>query len=111
VVYPNFWMDAVSDYMWTMRVTPVSPSKTIIDLMWLVDSKAEEGKDYDVKRLTEFWKITGEQDWQLCENNFKGIESSQYSPGPYAPVEMDVAKFVDWYLGRMQEGVNEAISA
>ena len=24
VVYPNFWMDAVSDYMWTMRFTAVS---------------------------------------------------------------------------------------
>ena len=32
VVYPNFWMDAVSDYMWTMRVTAVSPSITILIL-------------------------------------------------------------------------------
>jgi phenylpropionate dioxygenase-like ring-hydroxylating dioxygenase large terminal subunit len=111
VVYPNFWMDAVSDYMWTMRLTAVSPSKTIIDLAWLVDPKAQEGKDYTVDRLTEFWKITGEQDWQLCENNFKGIESSQYKPGPYAPVEADVAKFIEWYLGRMREGINETISA
>ncbi len=29
VVYPNFWMDAVSDYMWTMRLTAVSPSLTL----------------------------------------------------------------------------------
>ena len=26
VNYPNFWMDAVSDYVWTMRVTPVNAS-------------------------------------------------------------------------------------
>ncbi len=111
VVYPNFWMDAVSDYMWTMRITPVSPSKTIIDLSWLVDGKAVEGKDYQVDRLVEFWKITGEQDWALCENNFKGIESSHYQPGPYAPVEIDVAKFVDWYLDRMRDGIVETVSA
>ncbi|HEY9488516.1 MAG TPA: aromatic ring-hydroxylating dioxygenase subunit alpha, partial [Chryseosolibacter sp.] len=64
VVYPNFWMDAVSDYMWTMRITPVGPSRTILDLSWLVDGNAKEGVDYDVERLTDFWRITGEQDWQ-----------------------------------------------
>jgi phenylpropionate dioxygenase-like ring-hydroxylating dioxygenase large terminal subunit len=103
VVYPNFWMDAVSDYMWTMRLTAVSPSKTIIDLTWLVDGEAVEGVDYTLERLTDFWRITGEQDWTLCENNFKGVESSRYQPGPYAPAEMDVVKFVDWYLGRLRE--------
>jgi glycine betaine catabolism A len=102
VVYPNFWMDAVSDYIWTMRVTPVDPFCTLIDLTWLVDKNAREGQDYTLDRLTEFWKITGEQDWQLCENNFRGIESSRYQPGPYAPVEADVAKFIDWYLKQMR---------
>ena len=111
VVYPNFWMDAVSDYMWTMRLTAVSPSITLIDLSWLVDNAAKEGTDYSVERLTDFWRITGEQDWQLCENNFSGIESSHYRPGPYAPAESDVAKFVDWYLERLREGINETISA
>lgn len=110
VVYPNFWMDAVSDYMWTMRLTAFSPSSTIVDLSWLVDKNAVEGKDYTIERLTEFWKITGEQDWKLCENNFRGIESSAYQPGPYAPVEEDVAKYISWYLSMMKEGLVEAAS-
>ena len=105
VVYPNFWMDSVSDYMWTMRVTPVSPAETIIDLTWIVDSAAIEGVDYTVERLTDFWRVTGEQDWELCENNFRGVESSHYKPGPYAPAEIDVVKFVDWYLQRVREGL------
>jgi len=105
VVYPNFWMDAVSDYMWTMRITPLSPSRIAIDLTWLVDGAAIEGIDYTKERLTDFWRITGEQDWELCENNFRGVESSHYQPGPYAPVEADVAKFVDWYLERLREGI------
>ncbi len=105
VTYPNFWMDAVADYMWTMRVTAVSPSKTIIDLTWIVDEKSEEGKDYSIERLTEFWKITGEQDWALCENNFSGIESSKYKSGPYAPYEDEVVKFVDWTIDRLKQGI------
>jgi Rieske 2Fe-2S family protein len=109
VVYPGFWMDAVADYMWTMKVTALSPSRTAIDLTWLVDAKAREGVDYTIERLTDFWRITGEQDWKLCENNFAGIESSHYHPGPYAPVEADVAQFIEWYLERMQEGIEESI--
>lgn len=105
VVYPNFWMDAVSDYMWTMRLTATSASTTELDLCWLVDANAKEGIDYTIERLTEFWKITGEQDWELCENNFKGIESSHYQPGPYSPAETDVDKYIEWYLRRMQEGL------
>ena len=108
VVYPNFWMDAVSDYMWTMRLTAVSPSLTYIDLAWLVDKNAKEGVDYTIDRLIDFWRITGEQDWELCENNFKGIESSRYSPGPYAPIELDVAKFIDWYIRSMKGEVGSA---
>lgn len=110
VVYPNFWMDAVSDYMWTMRLTPVSASKTIVDLTWLVDGEAVEGKDYSIGRLVEFWRITGEQDWRLCENNFRGVESSRYEPGPYAPPESEVAGFVRWYLDRLREGIAHPVS-
>lgn len=105
VVLPGFWMDAVADYMWFMRVTPQGPDKTVIDLSWLVDGKAVEGVDYTLEKLTEFWKITGEQDWQLCENNFKGVESSRYRPGPYAPDESEVARFIDWYLDRMRQSM------
>lgn len=109
VVYPNFWMDAVSDYMWTMRLTALNAQETRIDLTWLVDKNAVEGQDYDLKRLTDFWRITGEQDWKLCEDNFKGIQSSHYLPGPYAPAEADVADYVAWYLKRMQEGLQKTI--
>jgi Rieske 2Fe-2S family protein len=102
VNYPNFWMDAVSDYVWTMKVTAVDAAKTDIEFCWLVNKNAIEGKDYDLKRLTEFWEITGEQDGQLCENNFRGIETNGYRPGKYAPVEDQVINFVDWCVGEMK---------
>jgi glycine betaine catabolism A len=105
VNYPNFWMDAVSDYVWTMRVTGVSATTTDVQFCWLVDKNAMEGKDYAPKRLTEFWEITGEQDGKLCENNFKGIETNGYRPGIYAPVEDQVINFVDWCVGEMRKGI------
>lgn len=105
VNYPNFWMDAVSDYVWIMKVTAVSPSTTNVEFCWLVDKNAIEGKDYTSKRVTEFWEITGEQDGQLCENNFRGIETHGYKPGPYAPVEDQVINFVNWCVEQLKEGI------
>ena len=105
VNYPNFWMDAVSDYIWTMRVTPVNASTTEVEFCWLVDANAVEGKDYSLERLTEFWEITGDQDGKLCENNFKGIQSNAYSPGPYAPVEDQVVNFVNWCVKQLRDGI------
>lgn len=102
VNYPNFWMDAVSDYVWTMRITPIDASTTDVEFCWLVDKDAVEGKDYDVKHLTAFWEITGEQDGKLCENNFRGIQSNAYKPGPYAPVEDQVVNFVDWCVRQLK---------
>lgn len=103
VNYPNFWMDAVSDYIWTMKVTPVNAATTEVEFCWLVDANAEEGKDYQLNHLTEFWEITGEQDGTLCENNFRGIKSAAYKPGPYAPVEDQVINFVDWCVKQLKE--------
>ena len=111
VNYPNFWMDAVSDYIWTMRVTPLNASTTDVQFCWLVDANAVEGKDYTLQHLTEFWEITGDQDGKLCENNFKGIQSDAYKPGPYAPVEDQVVNFVDWCVKQLRDGIQVAVPA
>lgn len=105
VNYPNFWMDAVSDYVWTMKVTPVDAATTDVEFCWLVDTNAVEGKDFSLEHLTAFWEITGEQDGKLCENNFKGIQSNSYKPGPYAPVEDQVINFVDWCVEQLKKGM------
>jgi Rieske 2Fe-2S family protein len=107
VNYPNFWMDAVSDYVWTMRVTAINAATTAVQFCWLVDANAVEGEDYTLERLTQFWEITGDQDGKLCENNFRGIQSNAYSPGPYAPVEDQVINFVDWCVEQLKLGVQE----
>lgn len=104
VNYPNFWFDAVSDYAWIMRITPIDPAHTQVEFCWLVNQHAQEGKDYNLGHLLKFWEVTGEQDGILCENNFKGICSSSYQPGLYAPVEDQVINFVDWCVSQLRKG-------
>jgi Rieske 2Fe-2S family protein len=94
---PNLLLEVSSDYARLMRLAPVSLHVTRAEMEWLVAEDAVEGRDYEVTRVTEFWRLTAEQDWKLCEDNQAGVNSSRYQPGPYAPVEKGVAHFRDWY--------------
>ncbi len=65
-----------------------------------------EGVDYDPEKVAAVWKATCEQDWELCENNFAGIRSVAYEPGPFSPVtESSVESFVRWYLDQLKDEV------
>lgn len=98
---PNFWLEASADYVWTMRVTPVSAKRTLVDVWWSVRADAIEGRDYEVEPLTAFWRATAEQDWTFCEANQAGINSTRYQSGPYALSEADVVVFIQWYLNQL----------
>ena len=42
-----------------------------------------------------FWQLTSEQDWALCEQAQKGVNSSHYVPGPFSTYkEYNVDAFV-----------------
>jgi len=57
-----------------------------------------EGVDYDLKRLTEVWIATNDEDRKVVEENQLGVNSPAYEPGPYSKIqESGVMQFVDWY--------------
>ena len=98
---PNLLLEISPDYAMTLALFPVSPTTTRARVTWLVRSDAREGVDYEVPRLTEFWRLTSEQDWKLCEDNQAGINSRFCEPGPYSPDERGVEHFVRWYLEQL----------
>ena len=61
---PNFWIHASCDHSVAVRLTPNGLTHTSIRMIWLVDGKAEEGRDYDLDKLLPFWLMTAEQDWE-----------------------------------------------
>jgi Rieske 2Fe-2S family protein len=67
-----------------------------------VAAKAREGIDYDKERVIALWKITTEQDWQLCETNQAGIQSTRYQPGPLSALtESGIQTLCEWYLRQL----------
>jgi Rieske 2Fe-2S family protein len=105
ITLPNAWFHADSDYASSTQLIPLGPALTRARIMWFVDEAARPGVDYDPERVVALWKITCEQDWQLCENNQAGIQSTRYQPGPFSPLtEAGVETFGQWYLRQLSAG-------
>ena len=102
VTYPNLLLETCIDYAIAMRFTPLNTTTTHVTMEWLVHYDAREGRDFAVPRLEEFWRVTAEQDWRLCEENQRGVNTLGYVPGPYAPEERGVEQFVEWYTSQLR---------
>lgn len=98
----NFWCHANSDYAHTVRITPVSPTKTIVRGYWLVDENAVEGRDYDPEAIAAFHHQVMSEDWEICRRQWIGVTSPGFEPGPYSPTkEANVDRYVRWYVNQM----------
>lgn len=104
IMLPTMWAHANLDYAVTTRLAPVSPGVTAVEVCFLVDQDTTD-EQIDLAGLLAVWTATSEQDWALCENNYAGIRSRAYRPGPLSPVvEGSVRHFLEWYLERLPGG-------
>jgi len=98
VAGPFTYMLAYNDHAVFFTFVPRSVDLSDIVCTWLVNGRAQEGKDYDLARLTWLWTVTTEQDKAIIEANAAGVSSPSYMPGPASQLEADVAAFREWYL-------------
>lgn len=100
---PNFWVHASCDHSVSVRLTPNGMNHTSIRMIWLVDGHAEEGRDYNLEKLLPFWLLTAEQDWAICGNQQRGVNSHAYTPGPLSTYkEYNLDRFLRWYLQELK---------
>jgi glycine betaine catabolism A len=108
---PNSWNHFLSDHAVIFSMLPLAPEKTLVRTTWLVHKDAVEGKDYDLGNLTEVWNRTNGQDATFVSWANAGIRSPAYEPGPYSPNEIQLEKFLDWYIERMSDYLGSSMSA
>ena len=92
---------AYADHGLVYRFIPRSVDRTELEVLWLVDAAAEEGRDYELERLRWLWTVTSQEDKQIIERNQEGVNSRCYEPGPYSLQEEYAARFVAWYLAEI----------
>ena len=93
---------AYSDHVVAYVFTPVDACNSRCAIYWLVRGDAEAGKDYDVDALTWLWDVTTEADKTIIVNNYRGVRSSYYRPGPFSTMEDDERRWTEWVLQELQ---------
>ena len=91
-----------ADHAVLYRFLPKDVQNTDMDVIWLVDGDAEQGRDYDLDNLTWMWNVTTKADKHIILNNQKGVNSRFYEPGPLSEMETFTADFIQWYLARIR---------
>jgi glycine betaine catabolism A len=105
---PNFWIHASCDHSVAVRLTPHGLAHTSIHMTWLVSGEAEAGRDYDLEKLLPFWLLTAQQDWAICANQQRGVNSHAYTPGPLSTYkEYNLERFLRWYLQEMKSALSK----
>lgn len=86
------------DHGMIYRFIPKTANSCEMELIWLVRGDAEEGRDYDLERLTWLWKVTTDEDKKIIEHTARGVRSHYFVPGPIAPMEHNELRYIGWYL-------------
>ena len=101
-IYPSFLLSIHPDYVLTHTIWPLASDRSIIRCEWLFAPEAMDRGDFDPSDAVDFWHLTNEQDWAICERAQKGVRSRAYRPGRYQGLEKTIYFFDNWYLRSME---------
>jgi len=98
---PFTFLLAYNDHVVAYVFSPTDHRNCICKIFWLVRNDAVEGKDYDRDELMWLWDITTESDKEIIVNNWKGVNSRYYEPGPFSGMESMERRWTEWILQEM----------
>ena len=106
-IYPAFLLSLHPDYVLTHTIWPGAADRSVIRCEWLFAPEAIDRSDFDPSDAVDFWHVTNEQDWPICERAQKGVQSRSYRPGRYQSLEKTIYFFDNWYLRFMETGLSD----
>ena len=89
---------AYSDHVVGYVFSPVDHKNCQCKIHWFVRKDAVEGKDYDRDELMWLWDVTTHADEKIIVNNWKGVNSQYYRPGPFSGMERMERRYIEWML-------------
>jgi Rieske 2Fe-2S family protein len=98
-LFPNLLLSLHPDYVMTHRLVPLAPDRTWVECSWYFVDPAT-----DPAYAVDFWDLTNRQDFGACESVQRGLASPHFRPGPFAPNEDAVHRWVT-LVGRAYRGV------
>jgi Rieske 2Fe-2S family protein len=101
---PFSFLLVYSDHVVAYVFKPVDQANCVCEIYWLVRGDAVEGKDYDVAELTWLWDVTTQADKKIITNNWKGVNSRYFRPGPFSNMERMEKRYIEWILQQLGGG-------
>jgi phenylpropionate dioxygenase-like ring-hydroxylating dioxygenase large terminal subunit len=83
-LFPNMLLSLHPDYVMYHMLWPRDAGHVTVECEWLVHPETLGNPAYDPNDGVEFWHMTNQQDWHICQQSQRGIESRSYTPGPYS---------------------------
>ncbi len=108
VSLPSVFIAGHVDYMRTVRVLPLGPEETGLEVEWLFPRETLQRADFDLEDITEFARLVMRQDAQASEMNQRGLRARAFERGVLMPEEHHVKAFQDWVRRRLQADVAES---
>jgi Rieske 2Fe-2S family protein len=98
LVYPNLLLSLAAEHVACFVLQPLAVDATRIVFDLLVEPEATH---LDVEDCAGFWDLVNRQDWAVCESVQRGMSSSFYTQGWYAPMEDASLDIRRWLLPRL----------
>ena len=95
---PNFLLSIAPDYVVTHHIWPRDALSCYIESEWFFNTEQMNAPDFDPSDAIQFWDLTNRQDWALCENAQRGLQSSAHRQGRYHGGEDCTHRFARWYI-------------
>jgi Rieske 2Fe-2S family protein len=99
---PFSFLLAYSDHVVAYVFTPVDKDSCRCEIYWFVRNDAVEKKDYNIDALTWLWDVTTLADKKIIVNNWKGVRSKYYQPGPFSSMEQAESIYIEWILQELR---------
>ena len=96
VSLPSVFIACHVDYMRTVRILPLGPEQTEIEVEWLFQPETLQRDDFDIADVTDFAKLVMQQDAEASELNQQGLHARGLKQGVLMPEEHYVRDFQDW---------------
>ncbi len=98
---PGFFLVAHVDYVRMVRVRPLGPERTRLDVEWLFPPAVLSNEDFDLEHAAALGTRVVEQDARACELNQRGVRSRAHQRGVLVPQEHEVFGFQRWVIASL----------
>jgi Rieske 2Fe-2S family protein len=96
VSLPSVFIACHVDYMRTVRILPLGPEQTEIEVEWLFQPETLARDDFDMADVVDFAIPVMQEDAEASELNQQGMHARRFERGVLMPEEHHVKAFQDW---------------